>query len=336
MVWRMTLNKFESRFAIGSSTYILIVLVGALAGFTYQFRTKSIFSCQADGYSTDRYLAACNAALYGDYDHGAFWFDLEPAAQSFAKNADVLFLGSSRMQLAFSTAATADWFTAASADSFAAASARYYLLGFADYANMIMADAMLRKIQPRAKVYVINVDDFFETSETPSVKKILHDPKAREQYQEKRLLQRVHEPICKTVPAVCGNNFAVFRSRETGAFAYAYKWQRGSPYRDASAPVSYDQVVNRETLERNTGNAVEFLSRLPLPRECVILTMVPTVGTKIGNATALATALGVNLVTPEVASELRTLDGSHLDRPSAERWSQAFLQVAAPRIRPCL
>jgi hypothetical protein len=287
-----------------------------------------IFACQADGYTADRYLAACNATQYGDYEHGAFWFDLEPAAQNFAKNADVLFLGSSRLQMALSTPATVNWF--------AAASARYYLLGFAEYANMIMADAMLRKIRPRAKVYVINVDDFFETSETPPVKKILHDPKAREQYEEKRLWQRVHEPICKTVPAVCGDHFAIFRSRETGAYMYATTWQHGSPYRDSTAPVSYDEAVDRQALNRNTAAGVEFLSRLAVRRECVILTMVPTVETKIGNATALAMALGVDLVSPELKGELRTLDGSHLDQPSAERWSQAFFQAAGSRIRSCL
>ena len=33
---------------------------------------------------------------YGDYDHGAIWFGLEPAADAAAANAQVLFLGNSR------------------------------------------------------------------------------------------------------------------------------------------------------------------------------------------------------------------------------------------------
>jgi hypothetical protein len=324
----MVSGKLEGRFVSRPSLYILAVLLAILAAYAYQLRTRLIFSCQADIYSTDRYLAACNAAQYGDYEHGAFWFHLEPAAQSFAKDADVLFLGNSRLQMAFSTEATADWSTAASA--------RYYLLGFAEYGNEIMAGAMLYMIRPRAKVHVINVDDFFETSESPPVKKILHDSKAREQYEGKRLWQRVHEPICKRLRAICGNNFAIFRSRETGAYTYASKWQRGNPYHDASAPVSYDEVVNQEALNRNKAAGAEFLSRLPVRRECVIFTMVPAVGTKIGNATALAMALNVNLVTPKLTGQLRTLDGSHLDHPSAEQWSQAFFQVADPQIRQCL
>jgi hypothetical protein len=29
-------------------------------------------------------------------------------------------------------------------------------------------------------------------------------------------------------------------------------------------------------------------------------------------------------------------DHAHLDRPSAERWSRAFLEAAGPQIRECL
>jgi hypothetical protein len=321
-------NNFEGRFASRPLIYIFVVLVAALAALAYQFRTGSIFSCQADGYSADRFLASCNGAQYGDYEHGAFWFDLEPVAQSFFKNADVVFLGNSRLLMAYSTSATADWFTEASA--------RYYLLGFGYYGNMVMADAMLRKVRPRAKAYVINVDDFFETTESPPVKKILHDPQAREQYQAKRLWQRVHKAICQPIPAVCGNTFSIFRSRQTGEYTYAYFWQHGNPYRDSSALVSYDEVVDRQAIDRNTAVGIDFLSRLPVRRECVILTMVPTVGTKLEYAIALASALGVKLVIPELTGELRTLDGSHLDRPSAQRWSQAFFQAAGPMIRSCL
>jgi hypothetical protein len=67
----------------------------------------------------------------------------------------------------------------------------------------------------------------------------------------------------------------------------------------------------------------------------VILTMVPNPETKIGNAKAVATALGVNFVAPEIEG-LGTYDGSHLNQPSAQRWSQAFFEAAGPKIRSCL
>src|SRR6516162_3507706 len=158
--------------------YICLVLAAAVVACAYQIRTQTIFSCPADGYSADRYLAYCHGTSYADYEHGAFQFDLEPTARGFARNADVLFLGNSRLQVAFSTTATTDWFSATSA--------RYYLLGFGGGENVVFAEDLLRRIRPKASVYVINVDDFFERSETPIVKRLFHDPEARNGYERKR------------------------------------------------------------------------------------------------------------------------------------------------------
>ena len=93
--------------------YILMLLCTVLGAITYKLRTDTIFGCPADGYEPDQYLAYCHAADYGDYDRGAFWFDLEPDARRMAVDAEVLILGSSRMQFAFSTSATDKWFSAA-------------------------------------------------------------------------------------------------------------------------------------------------------------------------------------------------------------------------------
>jgi hypothetical protein len=316
----MTPKERGGFFASRPTIYICVILVAVLVAYGYKLRHDTIFSCQADGYNADRYLAYCNGARYGDYEHGAFQFDLEPSVQSFARNADVLFLGNSRLQVAFSTVATADWFSAASA--------RRYLLGFSYSENMIFAEQLLPSIRPQARVYVINVDDFFERSETPPVKTIFHDQEARNKYERKRLWQRVHEQICKTFAALCGTNFVIFRSRETGAFT-----KRTAKL--MITPVSYDRVISQNVVNSNTAAAIDFLSHLTVKGQCVILTMVPTVETKLGNINAIAKALGVNLVAPEIPG-LQTYDGSHLDQPSAERWSQAFFQAASSRIRSCL
>jgi hypothetical protein len=44
----------------------------------------------------------------------------------------------------------------------------------------------------------------------------------------------------------------------------------------------------------------------------------------------------MKLVTPDPVEELQTIDGSHLDGPSAERWSRAFFQAAGPEIQSCI
>lgn len=316
------LRKREPLFASRPAIYILIVVFAVVAAYVCKIRTEGIFSCQADGYTFDRYVAYCHGADYGDYEHGAFWFDMDPTARNFAKNAEVLFLGSSRLMVALSTPATAEWFSSLSA--------RYYLLGFGYDENVSFIEPLLRRIRPQPQVYVINVDGFFDRSETPPAKVVEGDPQARNRYEVKRLWQLVHKPICNSIPAVCGNNYVVFRSRETGAYDVRFgKLEK-------IKPVSYDPVVDQEMVRTNIVSAKEFLSNLTVKRECIILTMVPTVETKIASATAVANAVGLNLLTPGPLTGLQTMDGSHLDATSAERWSRAFFQAAGSQIQKCL
>jgi hypothetical protein len=161
----------EGVFASRVTAYIWVILAVSLASYAVWLHTRSIFACQARGYTTDRYLASCNGANYADYEHGAFWYDLEPAALAAAAKADVIFLGNSRLQVALSTPATADWFSAASAS--------YYLMGFSYFENMVFEGEILRRIHPRASVYVIDLDDFFARSDSIPMNTILHDPMAR-------------------------------------------------------------------------------------------------------------------------------------------------------------
>jgi len=308
----------EGLFANSFKLYIGIVLIAALAAYAVWARERSIFACQADGYTADRYIAYCNGANYGDYEHGAFWFDLEHPLD-FANKADVLFLGNSHMEKGFSTKATTDWFSGASAS--------YYLMGFSYWEDMIFAGALLGKMHPQASVYVINVDDFFDRAVRPPAKSVMYDPQGRSRYEGKQFWQHVQGRVCNSFGRICGRKAVIFRSRETGAY-YSHE-------PDAMIPISYDAAVSQDEVDRETTAATDFLKQFTQGK-CVILTQVPTVGTKIGDANAVAGALGMKLITPEIADGLQTVDGSHLDGPSAERWSQAFFEAAGPEIQSCL
>ena len=301
-------------------TYIFIVLAVVITACVYGVRKDGIFSCQATGYAPDRYAAYCQATKYGDYDHGAFWFDLEPTASNAAVQADVLFLGNSRMQFGFSADATDDWFSSLAA--------RYYLLGFSHNGNYTFEAPLLRKLGPQAKAYVINIDLFFEDRESRPVSTVMRDRSAKARYEQKRLWQRIHRLICTTLSTACRNEMAFFRSRETGAWRAT-----GGDFEGTS--VSYDRGVDQQVLEAYTAIGTGFLASLPASRECVMLTTVPTEKTDLGTAKAIAAALGLNLYAPELAG-LETFDGSHLDRRSAERWSNAFMETAGAHIRRCL
>jgi hypothetical protein len=302
--------------------YIGVVLLVALASYVFWLKNRTIFACQAPGYSADRYLAYCGGGNYADFEHGAFFYDLEPPALENARNADVLVLGNSTLQVALSNQATADWFKEAAA--------RYYLLAFSYNEDMVFTEELLRRLNPRARVFIINVGDFFERRETAAAKAILHDPDARNRYEWKRFSQWLHQPICGAFPKLCGQRFVIFRSRETGAY---YRIARDAPILPQNA-VSYDPAVDQTVVKDSTALAIDFLKQNAKGR-CVILTDVPHPGTKIGNAEAIAAGAGLPLVAPNLEG-LSTTDGYHLDRPSADRWSKAFFDMAGPEIHSCL
>src|SRR5262249_21500172 len=156
----------------------------------------------------------------------------------------------------------------------------------------------------------------------------MRDSTALQKYQNKRLWQLIHKPICAAIPTVCGHEFAVYRIRQTGVW-------NGIGGTFSGEPVSDETLVDHEFVRREAELGRDFLQRLPVRPDCVILTMVPTVGTQRATASAIAEGLKLDLLSPSLDA-LRTFDGSHLDHASAERWSKAFLEAAGPRIERCL
>lgn len=308
-----------------SGLYIVLLLATMCVATGYKLRTNGLFSCDASGYEADRYVAYCQASAYGDYDYGAFWYGLEPSTSAAATNADVLFVGNSRAQFALSSNAVASWF-----DSHRA---RYYLLGFAYNGNMAFAAPLLRRLKPRAKVYVVSVDLFFRRQPTLPAQDVMRDSAASGRYREKRFWQLAHRALCTRIPGACRHDFAYYRRRTDGA------WIVAGDGNFKSQPVVYSDSVDHGVLDAEVALAREFVSRLPVSRDCVLLTLPAKgtlgPGTSVGTAKAIAAALGLPLIAPQ-PDHLTTFDGSHLDRSSAERWSSAFIAAAAPSIEKCL
>jgi hypothetical protein len=303
-----------------SGLYTLVILAIVIGAGAYSMRNYSIFSCSASRYTSDGYLCYCNGKHYGDYDHGAFWFGLQPAATAAAVNAQVLFVGNSRTAFAFSTPVTVDWFSALAQS--------YYLLSFSHDENYTFEAPLIHRLHPKAKVYVINIDTFFEGSETGPGKTLLHDDSAKGRYEQKRFWQPIHKAICSRFPFVCGDDIAFFRSGSAGAWHVT-----GGPF--TSEPVSYNDAIDPDKLAAFTARGNEFLPSLGDDSACTILTVVPSVKTPLGTARATAAALGKTLVAPRLDG-LVTFDRLHLDPASARRWSAAFLEEAGPQIRKCL
>ncbi|GIL06950.1 MAG: hypothetical protein BroJett031_34700 [Betaproteobacteria bacterium] len=301
--------------------YAAIVVLALLGAFGYKLRFDGIFACPAGGYAGNSYLADCAAGGYGDYDHGALWFGLEPEALRAAAEADVLFVGSSRLQLALSNGTTSRWF--------AEPATRYFLFGLSHSENTVFVQPLLERLRPRAKAYVINVDRFFDDRVSPPMEHIQRDGDALSRYKEKRFWQGLHGPLCSALPALCGQRFAVYRSRTDGAWRTA-----GGTPADGKA-VTDGPAADAERWPHYVKLAEVFLAKLPVDRKCVVLTIVPSVDTRRAEAEAIARALGLELIAPHLDG-LTTFDGSHLDAASAARWSAAFFEAAGSRLRACL
>jgi len=311
----------KARFKSRPGLYTVIVVLALFAALAFKLRTQGVFACPPAEATGDYYLAYCNATSYGDYDRGAFLFALEPRVRENAAAADVLFLGSSRMQFAFSSKATDDWFSSSHTS--------YYLLGFSHTEDVVFTAPLLDELKPRARAYVINVDRFFDDRVTPPMQELLNDKDIRSRYREKRFWQSVHRPLCGALPILCGEQLTFVRFREDGAWLL-----RGTGALRASG-VGDGPAKDREKWNRYKAIARQFVSALPVDSRCVILTIAPSEETMIEEAQAIADALGLPLVSPRPEG-LRTFDSSHLDRPSAERWSAAFFDAAGQHIADCL
>jgi hypothetical protein len=300
--------------------YIVILLAAVIAGTYYRLRNDTIFACQAGGYSGERYLSYCQSDGYGDFDHGAFWFNLEPAATHSASRADVLFIGNSRMEYGFSSEVSQQWL--------ARNASPYFLLGFAYHPRVLFQGALVRRLNPRARVYVINLDSFFEENASVPARTVMEDPSAAGHYRYKQLWQLLHRAVCGSLTRLCGNSYAIFKDRRTGV------WEASGRIA-ANEATSDEATVDADAVERETRSGQKFLDSLRVDRRCVIFTLVPTVDTPSLTSAAIANALHVDFIAPKV-EDLLTFDGSHLDGPSAERWSAAFFDAAGGRIRQCL
>jgi hypothetical protein len=303
-----------------SILYVLVVVGVFYLGYAQQLRKEGIFACSAGGYGGDHYLALCDKAAYGDYDHGAVWYGLEPRVVENAKKADLLFIGSSRSQFGFSAPAVGRWF--------AENDLHYYLLGFSHFETSGFIGPVLKKIRPQARAYVINVDGFFNATPSPPGGDVMNGSRTLLRYEIKQYSQTIQQMVCGRVPKICGDGYAFWRQRDTG------EWKVTSDSLGSNPIGATDAPVDAKLVESQVSVGKQFIADLGVEPSCVILTYVPQTTNDRATAAAVASALGYTFVSPRVEG-LTTFDGSHLDADSAQKFSAAFFAEAGPQLQKC-
>lgn len=307
--------------------YIGVILATMVAAFAFHIRHAGIFACPAGGYD-GAYLGYCQGTAYGDFDHGALWWGLVPGAREAPAAADIVFVGNSRLAFGFSAPALNDW-----AD---ANDASFYLLAFSHNETAKFTGPLLASLEPKARAYVISVDKFFFERESPPAAEIMHIPETRDRYASKWAWQGPHRLVCGVLPALCGNEVSYYRLLDTG------QWRFEGSNGIVAEKIETDRPVyikgDPELVTTITANAEAFLDELAglgVDRSCVVLTYIPSPDNNRLLANALADALGMEMVAPQ-GEGLTTIDGSHLDPPSAQIFTTRFLEAAGPRLAECL
>jgi hypothetical protein len=283
--------------------------------------------CQSSGYSDNSFLALCHNDRYGDYEHGALYYGIEPGLRDGIRTADVIFLGNSMGQAAFSSKTLRDYFHDRNV--------RFFVMGFGYGELSPFALAVWKKWRPAPKLLVINADPFFgDGVSAPGREALRGRPEYLLRLVLKMLFQRVHRAVCFIPWHACAErDRGTFRSAKTGQWSWTDpRVARRSIPVDPSAA----KPLPQQYVDRGKAQGGPFLAAVGVRRDCIVFTATPnSLTNSMELADEMAAALNIKLILP-ATDGLSTMDGAHLNPASAEIWSSRLLEEIAPIMRECL
>lgn len=307
----------------------LISILFATILFKFLFTNSAHCDSTIGGKDSGKFMAYCQSRFHGHYDHAAYLFDLESGLADHVRQANLLFLGSSKIQYGLSTSALTDL-------TLHNRSIRPYLLGFGHAEQDVFSAIILDQIKPAPTMIVINADPFFQNAASEHAKQLI----AESNHEKinaliKRYWHQISEASCSgKIPLgerlICGSQFTVFRSAADGRWIFPGNDLNTYPVSELK-PTSQDDILEKAY----AANADKFLEKLSVSRRCVVLTFVPTGSGKPFIAHGIAERLGIKFIAPNLDG-LYTFDGSHLSTESRERWSRVFLEELEPIIASCI
>ncbi len=289
-------------------SFIVCMLLGPLLKKMSFLHEKKIVTQGVIPPSNDYYLAYSNGAvddyvLYHDMDH----------VMNYVKKADVLFLGNSRVKHAFLRDTLAPFFRAKSL--------KYYVMGFGYVESVGFPKAIMEKYSLHPKWVVVNADPhFFASDSSLFASKVMKSTsfdgwkfrfETETSYQVRR---RLHHWIPELLPVKRAADWIEFRSISDGTLFL-------SSYDGEERAVVTEGLGNQE-FSKSLETARQFKKLLDENGTTMVMTVIPPSPSVTGRA--IAKALGVTFLEPNVEG-LETIDGSHLNHFSANRFSEAFL-----------
>ena len=312
--------------------FALLFFIGGIAfyfGGPILFGKGKIAGCRAGHYSTDVYLAYCASPGYGDVEHGLMYFDMDPVVHDAVTRAELVVLGNSITQFAFSTEAARQ--------TLSAKMLPYYLLGFAYFETIDFARILTTRLKLRPRIAIINADEYFWSSKisAPAQTLLSGSPSSRMIYSEKLAWQSLHSAICGSSFGhklkFCGDTLTIFRARNDGSWVGLEDWNLPSqPLHPSAQAAPVSEAENRG----RAAKAAALIKSLEIPSHCLVVTNVPNEKTAPDEGRRLAELAGATYIAPAI-NGVRTIDGIHLEQDTAERWSREFLTQLLAKVGDC-
>jgi hypothetical protein len=286
--------------------------------------------CDGSGYTDDFYMAWCASPNYQFFDHGAIFFSLDEASNSNLKSADILILGDSRTQTAFSAEAIDRYFMQQNL--------RYFSLGFGNGEADIFPMAIIKKFNLRPKYVLIDATYFFENHINGFSSEIVRGSVISQlEYYAKALFQPLHKWLCgstqKTIkPYFCGSEPTIYRSRINGTWEFKNfsKTKNNIPIRVATSVPANTQNIQSQ----RTEIAKKYKKILSDLGACMIITFVPRSGISPRVTRDIAKAVNAPLAIPNLAG-LATWDNSHLNDQSVKVFAERFVDIISAARQEC-
>ena len=298
---------------------------------TYLTDFWKIRNCATDngiaGYDTGEYMTSCVTIDETRFRSGAIVMGAQKESVEALREVDVIVLGNSRTLRSFSTDAIDNYFKSRGMTYFVMATEG------SSYRGALFNLASL-DINP--KILLVNNEIFASDAMPDAFEELIRYPdKYRTRFAVFDAAQDFQKFVCaREVPVLediyCnGTESSFWRSHTNGQIANALvaKPEQNTVFRiqQGGEGLSADY----------TRRALTFFDELDAGAPCPILYIVdsprgqPKLLETVGSQTGLQTV-------HTSLSGLASYDNSHLDRPTSERWAEAFVELLDPAIENCL
>ena len=289
-----------------------------------------IRKCNPEGYERGDFMTACSGIKVDRYAFGSIYLGSQKNAVKNAKNADVVVFGNSRTMRSFSTDAIDDYFKSKGLT---------YVIFAVEGASYASAQHTVEKLGLKPKIVMTNTEILYSNVVGAAFGDLVYFP---DKYKTRFDFFHAAQSFQKWV---CGSNFDYLKSiycegrtagRWRSAITGRFKWELvAEPEKNILFSARKEQSPPTGRLNTVLPNGREFLGNSNFKESCHVLYIVNSPNSEPNLQSALAGELGaLPIYTP--FNDLRTYDKSHLDRPTSERWSAAFVKDLDPAIDRCL